>query len=104
MWWASLAALLGVSIAYVVQITTLYLLQDAIGQVLPPAGLMPVISGFLTTYIMALGFSAPQLWQLTKTAPISIFQQQQTLSSQSYVYIAIPIVAGTFFTDVDANT
>ena len=92
---ASLAALLGVSIAYIVQMTTLYLLQDAIGQVLPSAGLMPIISGFLTTYIMALGFSAPQLWQLTKTAPIRIFQQQ-TVLSPSYAYIAVPIVAGIF--------
>jgi len=92
---ATLAALLGVAIAYITQITLLYFLQDSIGQSLPPAGFMPVVSGFLTAYIMALGFSAPQLWQLTQTAPVQIFQQQQSLAKQSYRYVAIPIVIGT---------
>jgi putative ABC transport system permease protein len=92
---ATLAAVLGVAIAYSIQATLLYFLQDSIGQSLPPAGFMPVISGFLTAYIMALGFSAPQLWQLTQTAPVQIFQQQQNLSKQSYRYVAIPIIIGT---------
>ena len=92
---ATLAALLGAAIGYIIQLGIVYFLQDFMDQILPSAGLFPIVTGFLTVYIMILGFSAPQLLQLVNIAPIHILQGQQTASPSSYRYAFIAILAGT---------
>ncbi|MCK5810130.1 MAG: FtsX-like permease family protein [Cocleimonas sp.] len=93
---ATLAALVGAVIGYIIQLGIVYLLQDIMDQVLPSTGLFPIVTGFLTAYIMVLGFSAPQLIQLVNIAPVHILQGQKTTSSSNpYRYAVIAILGGT---------
>ncbi|HIO93425.1 MAG TPA: FtsX-like permease family protein [Leucothrix mucor] len=92
---ATLAGILGAVIGYIIQAVIVYFLQTSLGQVLPSAGFMPVITGFFTAYIMALGFSAPQLLQLMNVAPIHILQGKKPSSNTPYRYAFIAILAGT---------
>ena len=93
---ATIAAVLGAAIGYMMQLVIIYLLQDTIGQVLPAAGFIPVLTGFLTAYIMVLGFSAPQLMQLMNIAPVHILQGQKNPSSVPYRYAIGAILVGVF--------
>jgi putative ABC transport system permease protein len=92
---ASLAAILGAAIGYIIQLGIVYLLQDFIDQTLPSSGLLPIVTGFLTAYIMVLGFSAPQLMQLVNIAPVHILQGQKRASSGLYGYALIALLGGT---------
>ena len=73
---ATVAAMIGSVIGYFVQQLLAQYLQGFVGQTLPNAGWQPVAIGFLTSWIMVLGFSAPQLLQLVTISPIQILQGQ----------------------------
>ncbi len=73
---ATFAALLGVMLGYVLQHGIAYLLRDLIGQILPSPSITPVFSGFITAWVMVLGFSLPQLLRLVNISPVQIFQRQ----------------------------
>lgn len=79
---ATIAALIGLILGYFIQFLLANYLQDFVGQTLPAAGWRPVLIGFITAWIMVLGFSLPQLMQLIKIAPIQILQGQ-TVQSKS---------------------
>ena len=83
---ATLAALIGSLAGYLIQILLANTLQDFVGGSLPPASWRPVWVGALTAWIMALGFSAPQLMLLVTTAPVQIFQGQTHKSKLSFLF------------------
>ncbi len=93
---ASLAAIIGSIMGYFIQQILAHYLQDFVGQTLPGAGWRPVGVGFLTAWIMALGFSAPQLIQLTNIAPIQILQGQRTPLKTSYLLSFFALTVATF--------
>ena len=92
---ATLAAILGALIGYSLQLGLVYFLQNFIDQILPRTGLFPIVTGFLTAYIMVIGFSAPQLVQLVNISPVHILQGQKTAFSSPYRYALIAILGGT---------
>ena len=73
---ATIATLIGSIMGYFIQFLLAYYLQDFVGQTLPDAGWWPVFIGLLTAWIMVLGFSASQLYQLVEISPIQILQRQ----------------------------
>ncbi len=83
---ASLAAIVGSALGYFIQNILAYYLQDFVGQTLPSAGWRPVGVGFLTAWIMAMGFSVPQLVQLTRISPIQILQGQNITAKTSKIW------------------
>ncbi|MEH6455131.1 MAG: FtsX-like permease family protein [Cocleimonas sp.] len=93
---AILAAILGSFIGYFIQSYLAGYLQDFVGQSLPEAGFLPVIIGFATSLIMALGFSAPHLLQLIKTAPIQILQRSNTVAKTSLVFSFFSLAIAVF--------
>ncbi len=93
---ATLAAILGAVLGYFIQFLLALSLQDFVGQTLPSASWRPVWVGFATAWVMALGFSLPQLVQLMNIAPMQIFQEQKTASKIPYVFSILAIVIGVF--------
>lgn len=97
---ATLAAFVGALLGYIIQFLLALSLQDFVGQELPPAGWQPVWLGFATAWVMALGFSVPQLMQLMNIAPMQIFQEQKAVSKTSYLLTMVTsagaIVIGVF--------
>lgn len=83
---AILAAIIGATIGYFIQSYLAGYLQDFVGQTLPEAGFLPVTIGFATSLIMALGFSAPHLLQLIRTAPIQILQRSSAVDKTPFVF------------------
>jgi len=77
---AVIAAILGVLVGYFLQSYLAVYLQSFVGQNLPEVGFLPVIIGVATSLIMALGFSAPNLLQLIRTAPIQILQRSSAVT------------------------
>ena len=90
---ASLAAIVGSLLGFFIQNILAYYLQDFVGQALPNAGWRPVGVGLLTAWIMAMGFSAPQLVQLTRISPIQILQGQNIATITSKVWTFISFLA-----------
>jgi len=80
---ATFAALLGIMLGYMIQDGIAYLLRDFIRQLLPAPSITPVFSGFITAWVMVLGFSLPQLLRLINISPIQIFQRQSKSVSLS---------------------
>lgn len=80
---ATAAAMIGAMVGYFIQSLLAQYLQEFVGQTLPEAGWSPIGIGFSTAWIMVLGFSAPQLLRLIKTAPVQILQGQNTVSAKS---------------------
>ena len=93
---ASLAALIGSILGYFIQFLLALSLQDFVGQTLPSAGWRPVWVGFATAWVMALGFSLPQLMQLMNIAPMQIFQEQKSVAKAPYLISILAIVLGVF--------
>lgn len=92
---SSLAAILGSLLGYVIQLIAIYWLQDKLGQSLPSAGFFPVITGFLTAYIMLLGFSIPQLSKLLDISPTHILQGNIRPTPTAYRMALFAIMAGS---------
>ena len=82
---ASLAGLLGGILGYLIHFLLVIALQHFIEGDLPTATLLPLLIGFLTAWMMVLGFSLPQLIYLIKIAPIEIFQKQNRLKQYPYL-------------------
>lgn len=93
---ATLSAVLGAVLGYFIQFLLAMSLQDFVGQTLPSAGWRPVWVGFATAWVMALGFSLPQLIQLMNIAPMQIFQEKKTASKTPYLFSVLAIVVGVF--------
>ena len=93
---AIIAGIVGAIIGYFIQFYLAGYLQDFVGQNLPPAGLLPVFIGFATSLIMALGFSAPQLLQLIKTAPIQILQRASSGSKTPLLFSFVSLTTAVF--------
>jgi len=71
-------------------------LQSFVGQTLPEAGLLPIVVGFATSLIMALGFSAPHLLQLTRTAPIQILQRSNAKEKIPFLFSFMCLAIAVF--------
>jgi len=80
---ATLAAFVGSVFGYLLQMVLANYLQDFIGGALPEPGWSPLILGFITAWIMVMGFSLVQLLQLIQTTPVQILQQQTTTQKGS---------------------
>ena len=93
---AILAALIGSVIGYFIQFYLAGYLQDFVGQSLPKAGILPLGIGFATSLIMALGFSAPHLMQLIKTAPIQILQRSSSVAKTSLLFTFLSLALAVF--------
>lgn len=92
---SSFAALLGSLLGYFIQLIATYWLQDKLGQSLPSAGFFPMITGFLTAYIMLLGFSIPQLSRLLDISPAHILQGNISPSPTTYRWALVAILMGS---------
>lgn len=90
------ASILGSILGYFIQFYLAGYLKDFIGQTLPDAGFLPVIIGFLTAIIMALGFSVPHLIQLLRTSPVEILQRTSTSSKTPLLLFIICMVLAVF--------
>ncbi|WP_299876574.1 ABC transporter permease [uncultured Cocleimonas sp.] len=77
---ALIAGIVGSLFGYFIQFFLANYLQDFIGQELPSPGWTPVWVGLLTSQVLVIGFSAPHLFQLVKTAPVQILQRASTVS------------------------
>jgi len=93
---AILAGIIGASIGYFIQFYLSGYLQELVGQDLPSTGFLPIFTGFATSLIMALGFSAPQLLQLAKTAPVQILQRASSVSKSPLIYSFFSLSAAIF--------
>ena len=93
---AILAAIVGSVIGFFIQFYLAAYLQDFVGQTLPEAGFLPIAIGFATSLIMALGFSAPHLLQLTQTAPIQILQRSSSVVKTPYVFSFFSLAIAVF--------
>ena len=93
---ATAAAIMGSLLGYFIQMLLASTLQDFVGQSLPDASWRPVSTGFITAWIMAMGFSAPQLMQLVKTAPIQILQGRSMQSKTPYLLSLLMLSAAIF--------
>lgn len=93
---ALLAAVIGALIGYFLQSYLANYLQSFIGQTLPEAGLLPVLIGLATSLIMSLGFSAPNLLQLIKTAPMQILQRANTAAKTPLLFSVVSLGVAVF--------
>lgn len=93
---AILASVIGSLIGYFIQSYLARYLQDFVGQNLPEAGALPLMIGFLTSLIMAMGFSAPHLLQLMKTSPIQILQRSNTVARASLIFTFFSLASAVF--------
>lgn len=93
---AILAAIVGSAIGFFIQSYLAAYLQDFVGQTLPDVGFLPVAIGFATSLIMALGFSAPHLLQLTHTAPIQILQRSNAVAKTPYIFSFLSLTSAVF--------
>ena len=93
---ALLAAIVGAIIGYFVQSYLAIYLQSFVGQTLPSVGFLPVVIGIATSLIMALGFSAPHLFQLIKTSPIQILQRSNSVAKSSLVFPSFSLAFAVF--------
>ncbi|PID45561.1 MAG: hypothetical protein CSB47_07885 [Proteobacteria bacterium] len=93
---STVAALLGAVLGYFIQHGIAYALRDVIGQTLPAPSFMPVIIGLLTSWIMVLSFSSPQLLQLVNTLPVQIFQNQPQAHGNRWKLLVATIMTGIF--------
>jgi len=93
---AALAGIFGSALGFLIQTLLASTLQDFIGQNLPAARWQPVLTGFITAWVMAIGFSVPQLLQLVNIAPIQILQAQNRRLKTPYVLSFIMLSAAIF--------
>ena len=91
-----LAGIFGSMIGYFLQSYLAQYLQSFVGQTLPEAGLLPIVVGFATSLIMALGFSAPHLLQLTRTAPIQILQRSNAKEKIPFLFSFMCLAIAVF--------
>jgi len=83
---ASIAAIVGAILGYIIQLFLARYLQEFVGQTLPSTSWWPVVVGAFTAWIMVLGFSAPHLIRLINTSPVQIFQGQNTQAKSSLLF------------------
>ena len=88
---ATIAALIGAVLGYIIQHFLAGYLQDFVGQALPSVGWWPVIVGLFTAWIMVLGFSAPHLMRLINTSPVQILQGQSSQPKASLFFSAFAL-------------
>ncbi len=93
---ATAAAVIGAALGYLIHLALAQSLHDFIGQNLPNASWRPVGIGFLTAWIMSLGFSAPPLMQLIKVAPVQILQARFSHSRTPYLFSTIMLSGAVF--------
>ena len=93
---AILAAIIGSIIGYFIQSFLAGYLQNFVGKSLPVASSLPVVMGFATSLIMALGFSAPHLLQLIKISPIQILQRSNNIAKTSLIFTFISLSVAVF--------
>ncbi len=90
---ATIAAILGAMLGYVIQLFLARYLQEFVGQTLPSASWWPVLVGVLTAWIMVLGFSAPHLMRLINTSPVQILQGQSSQAKTSLIFSTFALSA-----------
>jgi putative ABC transport system permease protein len=94
---ATLAAVFGAILGFLLQLLLSYLLRDFINQSLPAPGWTPLLIGLLTSWIMMLGFAAPQIYRTVNITPVQIFQglgnQRNLLLPLSFAFIALSVFA-----------
>jgi len=83
---ATIAGIIGAVLGYFIQFFLAQYLQNFVGQNLPNASLWPVLTGFLTAWLMAFGFSAPHLLHLINIAPIHILQGKNNQAKSSKLF------------------
>jgi putative ABC transport system permease protein len=93
---ATLAGILGSLLGYFIHTLLAISLQEFVGQNLPEVSWQPVITGFITAWIMAIGFSAAQLLQLVNIAPIQILQVQNNRLTAPYLLSFVILSAAIF--------
>ncbi|MCF6189667.1 MAG: FtsX-like permease family protein [Cocleimonas sp.] len=90
---ATIAALVGAILGYIIQLFLASYLQDFVGQTLPSASWWPVVVGLFTAWIMVLGFSVPHLMRLINTSPVQILQGQSSQPKTSLFFSAFVLSA-----------
>ncbi|MGR6036035.1 MAG: ABC transporter permease [Candidatus Nitrosoglobus sp.] len=83
MLWLGLAtSLIGCLVAWLAQSVLAYLSSQILGDELPPASLLPLLTGTLTGLIALLGFALPPLMQLKEVPPSRVLRRDTGISHQ----------------------
>jgi putative ABC transport system permease protein len=83
MLWLGLAtSLIGCLAAWLAQSVLAYLISQMLGGELPPASLLPLLTGTLTGLIALLGFALPPLMQLKNVPPSRVLRRDAGISHQ----------------------
>jgi putative ABC transport system permease protein len=83
MLWLGLAtSLIGCLVAWLAQSVLAYLISQMLGGELPPASLLPLLTGTLTGLIALLGFALPPLMQLKNVPPSRVLRRDAGISHQ----------------------
>lgn len=68
-------SLLGCILGYIAQEGLVFLLNDLITTKLPPSGIYPVITGFVSGFITLTGFSLPAILRLKSVSPLRVLRK-----------------------------
>lgn len=94
---ASLAGLLGCLVGYLSQQGLLLILKSYLAPDLPSAGMMPLVNGFLSGFIVLTGFSLPAVLRLKAVSPLRILRRDLApLPMRSLLVYAIAIGSMVF--------
>ena len=70
-----LGAAVGILLGFLAQEALAWIARDLIAQELPPAGLSPIVLGFITALFILCGFALPDLIQMGKTPVLRVLRQ-----------------------------
>ena len=75
LWLGLLAGALGAALGYGLHLAMLGLVAELLGAELPPAGIQPLLTGWLTAAAALLGFALPTLIRLRDAPPMRVLRQ-----------------------------
>ncbi|MEX0431522.1 ABC transporter permease [Spiribacter insolitus] len=75
LWLGLFAGAVGAALGYLLHLAMLSLVAELLGAELPPAGIQPLLTGWLTAAAALLGFALPTLVRLRDAPPMRVLRQ-----------------------------
>ncbi|MGD8708962.1 MAG: hypothetical protein PVF40_01130 [Ectothiorhodospiraceae bacterium] len=97
LWLGLVAGAVGALVGYGLHRIMLSLVSDLISSPLPPAGLLPLATGWLTAFAALFGFAMPTLLRLRDVPPMRVLRRdlgQGVLSGVAPLVVAAAVIAG----------